>query len=60
MSGQELDTPPAEVVTTIRLPKSQHDALKARAESEHRTLSGHVRFLIERHLAADTTPTAAA
>lgn len=40
-----------EIVTSVRLPRAQHEALRLRAEAEHRTLSGELRRIIERELA---------
>ena len=53
MSSQEQDTTPVadEVVTSVRLPREQHDALRLRAEAEHRTLSGELRRVIALSLA---------
>lgn len=54
MSSQSRDTEPSqmdEIVTSVRLPRAQHDALRLRAKAQHRTLSGELRRIIERELA---------
>jgi hypothetical protein len=40
-----------EIVTSVRLSASEHAALKRLAASEHRSLSGQIRLLIERAVA---------
>lgn len=40
-----------QVVTTVRLSREQHEALRERAEREHRTFSQELRRLIELSLA---------
>jgi predicted DNA-binding protein len=40
-----------EIVTSVRLPREQYAALRAVAEASHRTVSGELRMLIERHVA---------
>lgn len=39
-------------VASVRLPAHVHDALKHRAESEHRTIAQELRRLIDQHLEA--------
>lgn len=50
MSSQTQDTKSDEVVASVRLPREQHEKLHEIAKSEHRTLSGHLRLLIDEHL----------
>jgi hypothetical protein len=53
MSGQPQDKNPsqmADVVTSVRLPRKQHDDLRAQAVASHRTLSGELRRIIALHL----------
>lgn len=40
----------ADVVTSIRLTRDQHEQLKARAASEHRTVSQEMRRMVEHYL----------
>lgn len=42
-----------EVVTTLRLSREQHQGLREIAEREHRSLSGELRLIIDRHVAAN-------
>lgn len=59
MSRQEPDTEPSrmdEIVTSVRLPRAQHDLLRRLAESEHRTLSGELRRIVAIHLSAAENP----
>lgn len=42
----------AQALTTVSIPRSQLDALKALAAANERSVSGEVRFLIARHLEA--------
>lgn len=49
-----------EIVTSIRLSHDEHEALKALAASQHRSLSGQLRALIEQAVAADPDSKAAA
>lgn len=42
-----------EVGVTVRMTREQHEALKARAASEHRTLAQELRRLVDLSLAAD-------
>lgn len=54
MSSQEQDTislSSDEIVTSVRLPRAQHEALRLRAEAEHRTLSGELRRMVALYLA---------
>lgn len=50
MSGQSKDTSDLFVVTSVRLPRDQHDRLRALAESSHRTVSGQMRLVVARYL----------
>lgn len=50
MSSQERDIRDT-VVTTIRLPRDQHERLTALAEKEHRSFAGELRRLVDRRLA---------
>lgn len=50
MSRQAPDIT-GEIVTSVRLPRDQYAALRAVAEASHRTVSGELRMLIERHVA---------
>lgn len=43
----------AETLVSVRLSADLRDRLRAAAESNHRTMSGQVRFLIERSLHED-------
>lgn len=36
-----------EIITSVRLPVEQHDALRKLAESQHRTFSQQLRLLID-------------
>lgn len=54
MSRQAPDTT-GEIVISVRLSREQHDALRMVAEASHRTVSGELRMLIERHV-ADSEP----
>lgn len=40
-----------EVITTVRLPKDHHEALRRIATQEHRSLSGQLRVVVEGYLA---------
>lgn len=42
-----------EVVTSIRLTRAQHDALRLLAASQHRSISQQVRFLVENAVALE-------
>lgn len=46
MEGTEEE----QVVTTVRLPRAQHDALREQAQREHRTFSQELRRMIELYL----------
>ncbi len=48
-----------DIVTSVRLSRAQHDALRRRAVAEHRTLSGELRRVIERSLAESVEDVAA-
>lgn len=48
--AQTDDTKPLDVHTTVRIPATTHDEIKALAEREYRTVSAEVRRLIERGL----------
>ncbi len=50
MSSQERDIRET-VVTTIRLPREQHEQLTALAEKEHRSFAGELRRLVDIRLA---------
>lgn len=58
MSGQAKDTTAEEVVASVRLTRSDRDLLRALAKSQHRTLSGELRRLIELHLADERSEAA--
>lgn len=38
-----------EVITSIKLSRSDHDALKAIAAQQHRSMSGQIRYWIDGH-----------
>lgn len=50
MSGQADPKDDAETVVSARIRRSQAERLRAVAESEHRTLSGELRRIIEARL----------
>lgn len=50
MSSQAQDTRD-EIVASVRLPREQHERLHALARAEHRTLSGHLRLILDRYFA---------
>lgn len=63
MSNPEHRTEVPEAIVTVRLPMPLRDALRSAAESHQRSMSGQVRWLIERSLSHgddDGTPTQAA
>lgn len=48
------------VVTTIRLPREVHERFRQRAAENERSVSGEIRLLVNRSLADDDEPLAAA
>jgi hypothetical protein len=50
---------PDEIVTSIRLSQDEHAFLKALAESQQRSVSGQIRFMVAQLRAAEPTDVAA-
>lgn len=53
------NTQDEDIITTIRLARVQHNAIKRVADSEHRSVSGQIRLAIDEHLATRELPEAA-
>ncbi len=54
MQHAENTQPDGEVTTTVRLSRRAYTDLQAIAKREHRTLSGELRVIVDRHIEANT------
>jgi hypothetical protein len=54
--GSAPTSPEAVAVTSVRIERSKLDALKRVADTNRRSVSQELRWLIDRHLEANATP----